>query len=189
MQLQTDDRIRLISVSSTPDPRFADADPSRRLSMDAWLYRRTCAQFATGITVVTVTDSDGRPHGMTVNSFASVSLEPPLVLVSIDLRNAILGHFISTRSFAINILAEGQEDLSLRFSSTAENRFKGTAWHPGTAGMPILEGVLAHLECAVVRVFEAGDHVILIGEVRHADRTEGRPLLYFDSEYRRMENR
>jgi flavin reductase (DIM6/NTAB) family NADH-FMN oxidoreductase RutF len=155
-------------------------------AVDQWVYRRTCAQFATGITVVTTVDADGHPHGLTVNSFSSVSLEPPLVLVSIDLRNAILGHFISTSSFAINVLGEHQEDLSRRFSSTAENRFLGLAWQAGVSGVPLLEGVLAQLECSVLRTFEAGDHTVLIGEVRAASCAEGRPLVFFNSEYRNL---
>ena len=154
--------------------------------VDPWIYRRTCAQFATGITVVTTLDSEGRPHGMTVNSFSSVSLDPPLVLVSIDLRNAILGHFISSSWFAINVLAEHQEDLSRRFSSPSENRFLGVNWHAGASGTPLLDGVLAQLECSVVRTFEAGDHTVLIGEVRSARHTEGRPLVYFDSGYHNL---
>src|SRR5579863_379040 len=150
-----------------------------RLEVDPWLYRRTCAQFATGITVVTTLDSHGHPHGMTVNSFSSVSLDPPLVLVSIDLKNAILGHFISTSWFAINILAEHQEELSRRFSSSSGDHFLELDWHAGTSGTPLLEGVLAQLECSVVRTFEAGDHTILIGEVRRAGYQAGQPLVYF----------
>jgi flavin reductase (DIM6/NTAB) family NADH-FMN oxidoreductase RutF len=150
------------------------------------LYRRVCAQFATGITVVTVVDEHRHPHGMTVNSFSSVSLDPPLVLVSIDLRNSILGHFLSASAFGINVLAEGQEALSRRFSDVSERRFEGVAWQPSPLGMPLLNGVLAHLECIVVRTFEAGDHTILIGEVHHASYTEGRPLVYFDSAYRSL---
>ena len=87
---------------------------------------------------------------MTVNSFSSVSLEPPLVLVSIDLRNAILGHFISSSWFAINILAEHQEALSRRFSSAAENRFVDVIRTPGVACAQILDGVLAQLESSLV---------------------------------------
>jgi flavin reductase (DIM6/NTAB) family NADH-FMN oxidoreductase RutF len=154
--------------------------------IDTWVYRRTCAQFATGITVVTTLDSHGHPHGMTVNSFSSVSLDPPLVLVSIDLKNAILGHFISSSWFAINILAEHQEDLSRRFSSASENRFVDIDWQAGSSGTPLLEGVLAQLECSVVRTFEVGDHTVLIGEVRRASHTEGKPLVYFDSAYRHL---
>jgi flavin-dependent trigonelline monooxygenase, reductase component len=162
------------------------AVPDQPRSLDPWLYRRTCAQFATGITVVTVLDSLRRPHGMTVNSFSSVSLDPPLVLVSIDLRNAILGHFISSSWFAINVLAEHQEDLSRRFSSSSEDRFLGVYWRPGVSGTPILEGVLAYLECSVVKTFEAGDHTVLIGEVRCAGYEEGRPLVYFNSAYQNL---
>jgi flavin reductase (DIM6/NTAB) family NADH-FMN oxidoreductase RutF len=159
------------------------AAPDQLVPVDTRLFRRTCARFATGITIVTVLDRLGHPHGVTVNSFASVSLEPPLVLVSIDLKNAILGHFISSSWFAINVLAEHQEHLSRRFSSAEENRFIDVDWHQGPSGMPILEGVLAHLECAVMRTFEVGDHTMLIGEVRHADYRDGKPLLYFDSGY------
>lgn len=154
--------------------------------VDPATYRRTCAQFATGITVVTTLDNHGHPHGMTVNSFSSVSLDPPLVLVSIDLRNAILGHFISTSWFAINVLAEHQGDLSRRFSSAAENRFTGVEWHAGHSGVPLLDGVLAHLECSVAQTFEAGDHTVLIGEVRSAWHGEGKPLVFFDSGYREL---
>src|ERR1700690_3762647 len=117
--------------------------PNRPPPLDPALYRRTCARFATGITVVTVVDNLGRPHGMTVNSFSSVSLDPPLVLVSIDLRNAILGHFISSSWFAINILAEDQEHLSRRFSSPSEDRFCDLNCNAGVSGTPILEGTLA----------------------------------------------
>jgi flavin reductase (DIM6/NTAB) family NADH-FMN oxidoreductase RutF len=155
--------------------------------VDTSLYRRTCARFATGITVVTTVDELGHPHGMTVNSFSSVSLEPPLVLVSIDLRNAILGHFISSSWFAINILGEHQEALSRRFSSAAENRFTDVNWHSGLSGAPILDGVLAQLECSVVETFEAGDHTVLIGEVQRATYSEGRPLVFFNSGYRNLE--
>lgn len=155
-------------------------------SVDPSIYRRTCAQFATGVSVVTTLDSHGHPHGMTVNSFASVSLEPPLVLVSIDLRNAILGHFISSSWFAVNVLAEHQEELSRRFSSAAENRFLDIDWRAGVSGVPLLDGVLAQMECSVVRTFEAGDHAVLIGEVRGARHGEGKPLIFFDSGYRSL---
>ncbi len=155
--------------------------------VDSVLYRRACAQFATGITVVTVVDEGGHPHGMTVNSFTSVSLTPPLVLVSIDLRNAILGHFLSSRNFGINILAEEQEHLSRRFAQQPlENRFEGLDWHRGNAGSPLLDGVLARMECNTVKCFEAGDHTVLLGEVTHAAFREGKPLVYFNSAYRNL---
>jgi flavin reductase (DIM6/NTAB) family NADH-FMN oxidoreductase RutF len=157
---------------------------SARIGPD--LYRRACAQFATGVTVVTALDEEGRPHGVTVNSFTSVSLDPPLVLVGIDLRNAILGHFRTSTHFAVNVLSEDQEGISRRFSSAAENRFHGVDWHPAASGVPLLEGALAHLECAVTQVMEAGDHSVLIGVVEHAEYKTGKPLVFFDSSYRRV---
>jgi flavin reductase (DIM6/NTAB) family NADH-FMN oxidoreductase RutF len=119
-----------------------------------------------------------------VNSFTSVSLDPPLVLVSIDLRHAILGHFLACPWFAVNVLAENQEILSHRFSSVSENRFIDVDWHSGESGMPLLAGVLAQFECAAVRHIEIGDHAVLVGEVRQARRSEGKPLVYFNRSYR-----
>ena len=162
--------------SSNPAEQGSRVGPAR--------YRKVCAQFATGITVVTVVDAHGHPHGMTVNSFSSVSLDPPLVLVSIDLRHSILGHFLSASAFAVNVLAEGQEALSQRFSSVSEKRFEGIAWHPSSLGVPLLDGVLAHLECSVVRTFEAGDHTVLIGEVLAiAARRDHAPLVFYRGTY------
>jgi flavin reductase (DIM6/NTAB) family NADH-FMN oxidoreductase RutF len=161
----------------------ASATPA---AIDPLLYRRTCAKFATGITVVTVADEHGRPHGVTVNSFSSVSLQPPLVLVSIDLKNSLLGHFISCTSFAINVLAEDQEPLSHRFASANENRFEGVSWSKAKSGSPLLDGAIAHLECSVARRFEVGDHTLLIGEVLRAGFHGGKPLVFFDSSYQRL---
>ena len=87
------------------------------------------------------------------------------------------------RNFAINILAEHQQHLSRQFSSPSENRFTDVEWRSGELGVPLLDGVLAHLECAVAQTFEAGDHTVLVGEVRFAGYTEGRPLVYFGSSY------
>ena len=157
--------------------------------IDEALYRRTCSLFATGITVITTLDANGHPHGMTVNSFSSVSLAPPLVLVCIDLRNAILGHFLTSAWFAVNILSDDQENVSRRFSSAAENRFHGMDWERGPSGVPLLAGVLAQMECAVTQTFEVGDHAVLIGEVRNAAYREGQPLVYFNSSYQNIRER
>jgi flavin reductase ActVB len=154
--------------------------------ISAELYRRTCALFATGITVITTVDEKAHPHGMTVNSFSSVSLDPPLVLICVDLKNALLGHFMTSAWFAVNVLAEDQESLSRRFSSAAENRFDGLVWERGQAGVPLLNGVLAQMQCALVKTFEVGDHAVLVGEVRDASYRQGQPLLYFNSLYRRF---
>lgn len=163
--------------------------PDAGSGIDASLYRRACSKFATGITVITTIDEKRHPHGMTVNSFSSVSLDPPLILVSIDLKRAILGHFLTGAWFAVNILGEHQEDISSRFASTAANRFHGVDWEAGDSGVPLLSGAIAQLECAVAQTFEVGDHAVLIGEVRRASYREGKPLVYFNSSYQNIRER
>lgn len=147
------------------------------------VYRRVCGRFATGVTVVSVLDEEGRPHGITVNSFASLSLDPPLVMVSISLRNSALEHFLKSVHFTVNILAHDQEDHSRRFAKHAEDRFHGVEWQGAESGAPLIAGALAHLECSKTRWFEAGDHAVLIGQVIRAGCREARPLLFFQSGY------
>jgi flavin reductase (DIM6/NTAB) family NADH-FMN oxidoreductase RutF len=150
---------------------------------DSALFRRVCGRFATGITVITTKDAEGRPHGVTISAFCSLSLEPRLVMVCIDLRSGVLGHFLESTHFGINVLAEDQEHHSRRFASTSESRFHGVEWHEAESGAPLLDGALAHIECSTTRWFEAGDHVVLIGEVLRAGCREGKPLVYFGSKY------
>jgi flavin reductase (DIM6/NTAB) family NADH-FMN oxidoreductase RutF len=147
------------------------------------VFLRACAQFATGIAVTTVLDYSGAPVGMTVNSFTSVSLTPPLVLVCIDHKARILDSLRMSEFFAINILREDQQSLSMRFARPVEDRFDAVEWFPGETGMPLIPGALATMECTVFQRVEAGDHTIVIGEVVSAIRHEGRPLLYFSSSY------
>ena len=146
-------------------------------------FRRVCSKYATGITILTVLDARGRPHGMTVNSFTSVSLTPPLVLVCIDRQTTILSHFLAGTRFAINVLHEEQKELSSRFARSGQDRFEGIRWHAGETGAPLLPEVLATLECGVTQMVEAGDHVVVIGEALHASWREGQPLIYFNSGY------
>jgi flavin reductase (DIM6/NTAB) family NADH-FMN oxidoreductase RutF len=149
-------------------------------------FLRACAQFSTGVAIATVLDSAGSPHGMTVNSFTSVSLEPPLVLICIDHKARILEHFLESNFFAINILRDTQQALSERFARPGEDRFGTVEWYPGETGAPLLPNALAILECAVFERTPAGDHTILIGEVVSAVRHEGRPLLFFSSSYQAL---
>ena len=151
-------------------------------------FLRACAQFATGVAVTTVCDASGTPHGMTVNSFTSVSLQPPLVLVCIDLKARALDHFRRSEFFAINILRETQQDLSMRFARAGEDRFGVVEWYPGDTRMPLIPDSLAFIECTVFQRVQSGDHTILIGEVISATRHEGRPLLYFSSSYRTLDS-
>ena len=154
--------------------------------LDRDIFRRTCGRFATGIAIATVTDPSGVPYGLTVNSFTSVSAAPPLVLICIDYRSAVLPHFRSSAWFCVNVLGENQRDLSIRFSQRIPDRFESLNWTVGESGAPVLEGCLASMECSIVQTVEAGDHAVFIAEVIYAQCREGNPLLYFGSEYRRL---
>ncbi|WP_321470199.1 flavin reductase family protein [uncultured Paludibaculum sp.] len=151
--------------------------------LDQNLFRRACGAFATGITVATVLGRDGKPHGLTANSFSSVSLDPPLVLVCVAHKAATHGPFSSASSFAINILDINQKDLSVRFASSHPNRFEGLDWTVGELGSPILTNSLAVIQCQTKRKIAAGDHTIFLGEVRKVDVREGKPLLYHAGGY------
>lgn len=152
--------------------------------VDAGLFRRVCGRFATGVTVVTTTSPEGRPRGLTVNSFTSVSLDPPLVLVSIDAKNQVLPRFLDGTAFAINILSGEQQELSRRFSAALEDRFEGVAWNPGEWGAPILDGAIACFECHLQNAVAAGDHTVLIAAVKKLRLAGGEPLVFYDSGYR-----
>lgn len=143
------------------------------------------SRFATGVAIATCCRA-GQPHGLTINSFVSVSLEPPLVSFCIDRGAQALSAFLDAASFAVHVLSASQEDLSNRFARRAGDRFQDLAWRPGALGDPLLDGVLASFECAKWQTVEAGDHFLLLGEVKNIEIQEGDPLLYFGSRYRRL---
>lgn len=151
------------------------------------LFRRACAQFPTGVAVLTTRAADGAPHGLTVNAFCSLSLEPPLVLVAVDRACSFLDTFEKAERFALNFLSADQRDLSVRFSQLPEGRFAGVSWAPGAEGVPLLEGAIGSIECLAREVIDAGDHRALIGEVVGASVGEGEPLVYFRSGYARLQ--
>ncbi|CAN7759138.1 flavin reductase family protein [Pseudorhodoferax sp. LjRoot39] len=153
--------------------------------VDPRALRNAFGQFATGITVVTTTDEDGAPVGLTANSFTSVSLDPPLVLFCLDRRSASLGRFMSVPSFGINVLGSAQQALSSRFASRhVEDRFAGIGWSLRSPGVPWLEGAVAHFACDTYGIHDAGDHLVFIGHVRHFETdAEREPLLYFQGRY------
>ena len=124
---------------------------------------------------------------MTVSSFTPVSLQPPLVLVCIDFGSSVHPHFRSNSHFAVNVLSEEQAELSVRFSDLPDARFEGIDWYIAVSGAPLLRGALAVFECCVKETVEAGDHAILIGEVIRTDAREGKPLLYFNRDYRSLQ--
>ena len=145
--------------------------------------------FATGVTIVTV-DLDGEVHGMTANSFTSVSLDPLLVLVCVDHDARLLSFLKSQRRFGVSILREGQQALSEYFAKTEqtpeEDAHLGIRYRWTTSGVPLLDNTLAQLACNVVGEHPAGDHTIFIGEVETMECHEGEPLLFHRGQYRRL---
>jgi flavin reductase (DIM6/NTAB) family NADH-FMN oxidoreductase RutF len=154
------------------------------MSVDHDTFRTLLSRFLSGVTVVTTNDGDGRPHGMTVSSFCSVSLEPPLILVCIDRTASMHDLLTRTDAFVVNILSGDQEVLSRRFADVGiEARFDGVSWSPSSAG-PLIDGVHATLECRSVARHPGGDHTILIGEVvGGSTASRGSPLLYYRGGY------
>lgn len=155
-------------------------------AIDQDAFRKACGRFATGIAVATVAGMDGQPHGLTVNSFTSVSCSPPLVLICIDYRCAILSHFRTSNWFGVNILASDQKAISVQFSERQDDRFHGLSSVKSANGVPLLYGCVSTMECCVSQIVEAGDHAILIGEVTAASWTDREPLVYYGSRYRSL---
>ena len=152
---------------------------------DPLAFRQALSQFAAGVTVVTTRCDDGTPRGLTVTAFCSVSLEPPLVLVSIDNRSEAHDGF-ACGVFAVSVLAEGQEEVSRRFALPGTEKFASGECVTGASGLPLIPGALAHLVCRVVTAVPGGDHTIYLGQVEEVAAREGRPLVYHGRGYRRL---
>jgi flavin reductase (DIM6/NTAB) family NADH-FMN oxidoreductase RutF len=142
------------------------------------LFKEVMGNYPTGVTVVTTTDKDGNPVGLTVNSFASVSLDPLLVLWSIDNKVTTLDSFINGGNFAVHILAGNQQELCKNFASKNVDRFSTCKWKFSEQSLPIIEGGFAVLQCKTFKTIEAGDHTILIGEVVDIQIDKREPMLY-----------
>jgi flavin reductase (DIM6/NTAB) family NADH-FMN oxidoreductase RutF len=156
------------------------------MTVSAHDFKTALGQFASGVTVVTTRDAEGQPLGLTISSFCSVSLEPPLVLVCVDLRSETNAGFEASKMFGLSVLAEGQEEWSRRFASGGPAKFGDVTIETGTHGVVLVPGALAHLECRVTASYEAGDHVIYVGEVVRIHVNPGRPLVYQAGAYRRL---
>lgn len=149
-------------------------------------FRRVLGHFATGVTVITTCDTDGRPAGLTASAFTSVSLEPPLVLVCVDHKSQSFPALVDSGRFAVNILKLGQEAISRRFASTRLDKFDEVAFRVSELGLPLIEGSLAQLECTTVSTYAEGDHTIFVGRVERAETGTGEPLLYCRGQYDRL---
>ena len=151
--------------------------------MDPDHFRQLLGRFTTGVTVLTVATPAGTPLGMTANSLASVSLQPPLISVCVDREADMHDAILRIPEFVVNVLASHQEALARRFADQHEDRFEGIGYHLSPEGLILLDGALAHIECRRHNQYPGGDHTIVVGQVVGGATGEGRPLLYYRGGY------
>ena len=151
--------------------------------VDPAQFRQLLGRFTTGVTVLTARAADGRPVGMTASSVASVSLDPPLLLVSVDRRHEMHEAMQAAQHFVLNVLAADQEAVSRRFAGTDEDRFDDIRYHENTRGIPVLDGVVASIECLKQGAVPAGDHTVFFGLVVGGSVTDRHPLFYYRGGY------
>ena len=150
-------------------------------------FRHALGCYPTGVTIVTAVGPRKEIIGITANSFSSVSLDPPMVLFSLNLRAYSLAAFLSSHHFAVNVLSQEQAQLSNQFARALGEKWEGVDYITWDSGCPILKGALASFECKIRHTYRGGDHVILVGEVlRIIAEPEGDPLLFFRGAYRRI---
>jgi flavin reductase ActVB len=149
--------------------------------LDPMDFRNAMSRFASGVTIVTTHDPEGKPVGFTASAFSSLSLNPPLILVCLDRRAECFAAFECCQAFAVSILAFGQSEIAMRFATRGAEKFEGTPVEEGEAtGQPLIGGALAQVECTVHAVLDGGDHVILVGEVVRAKSADSKPLLHYN---------
>ncbi|MEU1963764.1 3-hydroxy-9,10-secoandrosta-1,3,5(10)-triene-9,17-dione monooxygenase reductase subunit [Nocardia sp. NPDC019304] len=157
--------------------------------IDPRQFRNVLGQFCTGITVITTFDDDGVPIGFACQSFAALSLEPPLVLFCPTKASRSWAAIEKSGRFCVNVLAEQQRELCARFGSREPDKFAGAAWHTSDLELPVLDEALATIQCEVETVVDGGDHYIVIGRVQALSETTttGRPLLFYRGQYTAIE--
>jgi len=164
-----------VGTVAVPEDEVAQAAARR--------FRRVLGRVPTGVALITATTPAG-PAGMAVNSFTSVSLDPPLVSFCAALTSSTWPRIQAAGAFSVNVLGEHHAEVSRRFAQKGADRFSGLGHRPGATGAPVLDGVAAHLDCDVHAVHEAGDHVIVLGRVVHLDADDGvRPLVFHSGDY------
>jgi flavin reductase (DIM6/NTAB) family NADH-FMN oxidoreductase RutF len=157
------------------------------MSLSADRFRATMGHLAAGVTVVTVLDGSGTPHGMTVSAVTSLSLDPPMLLVCIDRKATIHDLIVRAPAFGVSILSEEQEDVARRFADKNRHALVGGESGPsGPMGLPAVAGALAHLECSHAGVLDGGDHSIVTATVEWSHTRDGAPLCYFRSKFVRL---
>ena len=151
-------------------------------TLDSKLFKKTLGKYLTGVTIVTSTDHDGNPIGMTVNSFTSVSLQPSLVLWCIDKKQPSYNYFLNANGYAVNILSKDQNDLCYKFASQLDDKFENVNWKRSENGFPLVKNSLAWFDCKKWNYYSGGDHQILVGEVTSSDSLELEPLTYWNGQ-------
>lgn len=149
-------------------------------------FRRACGLWASGVSIVTTADADGIPYGLTMNAVTSLSLDPPMFLVCVDLGSDTLAPMTGSRCYCINVLTARQQELSNRFAKKGEDKFDGVAWQAGSTGAPVIGDTLISIECSVSDILDGGDHKIMCGlvEAIHSnDSVDVEPLLYYGGRY------
>jgi flavin reductase (DIM6/NTAB) family NADH-FMN oxidoreductase RutF len=150
-------------------------------------FRAALGSFASGVTVVTTKDANGKLLGLTVSAFCSVSLSPPMVLICIEKTAGSHYAFEESNVFIVNVLREGEAGISELFASLKDDKFTDLNYRPGIDGVPVLENALATLECRVKFSYHGGDHSIFVGEVENVMVDNGQPLLYYRGRYGRFD--
>ncbi|MFN2500638.1 MAG: flavin reductase family protein [Pyrinomonadaceae bacterium] len=151
-------------------------------------FRRALSCFASGVTVVTTRDRAGKPFGITISAFSSLSLDPPLILICVEKTTVSHRALTEAERFVVNILEETQLHVSERFASPADPKFLSDELAGEEGALPMLPNALAYLECSITNVYEGGDHSIFVGEVLRTIVNGGNPLIYFHGTYRELKN-
>jgi flavin reductase (DIM6/NTAB) family NADH-FMN oxidoreductase RutF len=168
----------------SPDP--ANELASDHSSIDPRDFRSALGTYATGVTIITAASADGKPYGITCNSFASVSLNPPLVLWSLVLYSSSLSVFQNASHFAVNVLGASQQALANRFAKSSDDKFTGIEWTPGLGNAPLLKESVANFQCRAADRYYGGDHVIFLGAVEAYVYSRREPLLFARGGYGRF---
>jgi len=171
----------------------SDPDPANELAsgnspIDPRDFRSALGTYATGVTIITAVTADGKPYGLTCNSFASVSLNPPLVLWSLGMFSQALSIFQNASHFAVNVLGVSQQALARKFAKSSENKFAGVEWTPGLGNVPVLADSVANFQCRAANRYYGGDHVIFLGAVEAYAYNRQEPLLFAHVAYGRLQS-
>ncbi|MBK3666792.1 flavin reductase family protein [Bradyrhizobium diazoefficiens] len=169
---------------AAPDPADEFASDSSRI--DPRDFRNALGAYGTGVTIITAMAADGKPYGITCNSFASVSLNPPLILWSLGVYSSSLTVFQSASHFTVHVLGTSQQALANKFAKSSEDKFAGVDWTPGLANAPVLAESVANFQCRSVNRYYGGDHVIFLGAVEAYAYNANEPLLFARGTYGRF---